>query len=83
MKKGYKFDSEGKKHKVYRYYYNGLKTTITTHVSHGSSTVSEGSKPFIGMKDQMRLSNKDLKRFLGCNLDGEEYEKILEALDAL
>jgi len=35
------------------------------------------------MKDQMRLSNKDLKRFIGCDLGGEEYEKILEELDEL
>lgn len=82
-KKGFRSDSSSTRHKVFRYYHNGLKTTITTHVSHGSGKVSEGGQAFAGMKEQMHLSNKDLKRFIGCDLDGEEYERILDSLGEL
>jgi hypothetical protein len=62
-----------------RYFYqkiNGGDTLIHTFISHGSKDYGDGL--LSSLADQLKLSKKELLRFIDGNMTQEEYEKILK-----
>ena len=62
-----------------RYFYkkiSGGDTLIHTFISHGSKDY--GDKLLSALADQLKLSKKELLRFIDGEMTQEEYEKILK-----
>ncbi len=78
-KKG--FDQNEKKDHIYFYHRwksNGFLSGIWTRVSHGSRP-KDLPKGLVGeMARQVKLSNKNFKRLVSCDMDREEYEEVVK-----
>ena len=76
-KKG--FDENEKKDHIYFYHRwksDGILSGIWTRVSHGSRP-KDLPKGLVGeMAKQVRLSSKDFRRLVSCDMDRDEYEKV-------
>lgn len=63
-------------HNQYRYYLlNGEKGPVKTFISHGSKDY--GDDLLSKLADQLKLTKKELLRFIDGEMDQKEYESIL------
>jgi predicted RNA binding protein YcfA (HicA-like mRNA interferase family) len=64
-------------HNRYRYYtLAGIKSPVKTHISHGSKDY--GDDLLSKMADQLKLTKKELIRFIDGEMSQQEYEAILK-----
>lgn len=74
QKKGFVMDTDGS-HIFFYYYYNGCKTGISTHISHGDKEIGD---PLIKeMKNETRLSKEEFIDLVQCPLTKDMYLNIL------
>lgn len=62
-------------HKYFFFYLDGKKTSVNTKISHSDSEIHDQNCSL--MARQMRLTNRQFKEFISCNLSLEEYTKLL------
>ena len=76
-KKGFVEDKDGP-HISYSYdILNKKRTRIKTYVSHGRDSQDVDNKLIGFMARQVKLTNKDFKRLISCEMDQDEYEKVV------
>lgn len=75
-KKGFEYQPEVTHHEYYALYYNGIKTSIYTYISHGERDFSDR---LIKMRrGQLRLeTNAEFRDFVNCPLSKERYCQLL------
>jgi len=73
--KGFK-ENRRTRHKKYRFYYKGKKTSVITYTSHGEKEFGESI--LRQRREQMKLRKKqEVIDFIKCPLDKNDYTKIL------
>ena len=75
-KKGFKEDRDGK-HKRYVLFVNDIDMGIWTVTSHGSKRKDISGPLFSDIKNQLKLSGKELVGLAECSLSGEKYVELL------
>jgi len=77
-KKG--FVEDLKRHHIYFYHeYRGRRTGPYTYIPHGKMKEDAGPDIERAMKQQLSLrTTHDVRRLVGCPMDGAEYLEILE-----
>lgn len=73
QKKGFKLDPNRKKHIYYFFYYNGEKTALNTHVSHGHNDINDHLISM--MAKETKLDKPDFVKLIDCHLSEQEYIK--------
>lgn len=77
LKKGF-VKEEAADHKYFYHEYNGKRTGISTHTSHGSGYKTYGDNLISMIKRQLRLdTNNQIRDFLLCPMTSAEYIQIL------
>jgi hypothetical protein len=76
-KKGFS-EQDDRKHVFYHFYYEGKKTHIRTHVSHGSKYKTLGVDLVSSMAKQCKLTIKDFRGLAECTVSQEEYIILLK-----
>lgn len=77
-KKGFSRNDKG--HHIYfnhRWKRSGRLSGIKTYVSHGSKK-DLSDRLVSEMAEQVKLSNKDFKRLVSCDMKQGEYEKVVK-----
>lgn len=75
-KKGFELDNTH--HHRFHYVANGKRTAVRTYISHGIREY--GDTLLSAVAGQMKLSKKELMRFIECTLSAEEYQQLLTEL---
>lgn len=76
-KKGF-LEQGDRDHIFYHFYYNGKKTHIRTHVSHGSKYKTLGDDLVSKMAKQCKVTAKDFRSLSECTMSHQEYISLLE-----
>ena len=76
-KKGF-IEKSDRSHIFYHFYYEGRKTHIRTHVSHGSNYKTLGSDLVSKMAKQCKVITKDFRSLAECTLSHEGYISLLQ-----
>ena len=76
-KKGF-VEQDDRKHVFYHLYYEGKKTHIRTHVSHGSKSRTLGDDLVSKMAVQCKLTVKNFRGLAECTVSQEDYFKLLK-----
>jgi len=75
QKKGF-VRNEKSDHIRYILYVNGVKTVISTKISHGEKEIGD---PLIAhMSNQLLLSKSDFVDLVSCKIDGEQYLAMVD-----
>lgn len=64
-------------HQIFWLVVDGKKTAIRTRLSHGAREY--GDALLGAVANQMRITRADLRRFVECELSGEQYLAMLRA----
>ncbi len=76
LRKG--FEKKNKDHKTLRYVtIDGVRTSVITHYSHGSSGKEVYDGEISAMARQCKISNRKFKQLVDCKLTREAYEELL------
>jgi hypothetical protein len=75
-KKGF-VEQDDRKHVFYHLHYDGKKTHIRTHVSHGSKYKILGDDLVAKMAVQCKLTSKNFRCLAECTLSQEDYFELL------
>lgn len=62
-------------HNVLRFYYQGKKTSISTHYSSHHAIISETN--FGLMAEQIKLTRNEYEKLIECTLNQEQYTQLL------
>lgn len=66
-------------HIFYLFFYEGKKTHIHTHVSHGTKYKTLGDDLVSKMAKQCKLTTKGFRRLTECTLSHDDYIGILKS----
>lgn len=86
--KGFVEVDGGKDHVYYRFFHKGKDAGIVTKVSRGTQYRSLGNPLVSAMAKQLKLQQKDFRKFVECTLSEADYvahlqkEKFLEEEEA-
>jgi len=69
------FEQDDRDHKYLRFFYNGMKTSVKTKVSHGEKEI--GDILINEMAKQIKLVKKEFIRFVSCDMNKDEYTNYL------
>jgi hypothetical protein len=73
--KGFKEEPGRSRHRFFRLFVEGQKTSVITHTSHG---ITEYGDSLLGkMSRQLSLTKAELLDLIECRLDGEEYAALM------
>jgi hypothetical protein len=76
-KKGF-VEQVDRDHIFYHFHYEGKKTRIRTHVSHGSKYKILGDHLVSTMAKQCKLTTKNFKGLAECTVSHEDYIDLLK-----
>lgn len=76
-KKGF-VEEDDRKHVFYLFHYNGRKTHIRTHVSHGSKYKTLNDDLVSMMAKQCKLTTKNFKGLAECTVSHSDYVNLLK-----
>jgi hypothetical protein len=72
-RKGFREDETH--HTMFWFWHDGRKTSVRTYLSHGAKEYPEGLLGAVAR--EMKLKNRDLRRFVDCSMDAAEYQRVL------
>lgn len=74
------FEKTKETHHIYFRYVtmDGVRTSIQTYTSHGSSGKEIGNKIISHMARQCSLSTRQFRELISCELSRESYEQVLD-----
>lgn len=64
-------------HDFYHFKHPGLITAVFTKLSRGNKYKTYGEELLGDMKDQLKLTTKQLLQLIDCTMDGKEYLQAL------
>lgn len=76
-KKGF-VETRDRNHIFYHFHYEGKKTHIRTHVSHGSKYKTLGNDLVSSMAKQCKLTTKLFRGLAECSVSHDDYVEVLK-----
>lgn len=76
-------ETKERSHIFYHFHYNGKKTHIRTHVSHGSKYRTLSDDLVSSMSRQCKLSAKNFRGLAECTLSHDEYVLLLRKAEEI